>query len=313
MKNGFNIIFMGTPDFAVPALEALDRSRHRVSLVVTLPDRPKGRGRQPVAPPIAETARCLDYECLQPSCVKNDRFLEDLAALEPDFFVVVAFGHILSAPLLAVPRLGAINIHASLLPKYRGPAPIQWAIINREAQTGVTTMLMDKGMDTGDILLTARTAIRANDTAASLHDRLAPMGAQLLLQTLDQFEAGVARPQPQDHALATYAPMLKKEDGRINWSAPAEEIEAFVRGMSPWPGAFTFEGPRRLKLFKAASLSADSGLPPGTVLESFPDELRVSTGRGSLAILELQAASGKRLAVDEFLRGCQLVPGTILV
>lgn len=312
MNKKFIIIFMGTPDFAVPALKALNKSGHDVALVVTQPDRPKGRGRKVVPPPVKEVAIRLGYDVLQPASIKTDEFADRMERFKPDLFVVVAFGHILPETLLALPRIGAINIHASLLPKYRGPAPIQWAIINGERETGVTTMFMDKGLDTGDILLSAKTEITPDDTSATLHDRLAVLGADLLVRTLNGFETKDIKPVPQDHTKATYAPLLKKKDGHIDWEKPAKTLETFIRGMTPWPGAFTFHGNKRLKIFKADPVLMDVAEAPGTVIQSFPDELRVATGKGALSIKEIQGASGKRLIIKDFLRGYKLPPGTVL-
>lgn len=303
---------MGTPDFAVPALKALNKSGHDVALVVTQPDRPKGRGRKVVPPPVKEVAIRLGYDVLQPASIKTDEFADRMERFEPDLFVVVAFGHILPETLLDLPRIGAINIHASLLPKYRGPAPIQWAIINGERETGVTTMFMDKGLDTGDILLSTKTEITPDDTSATLHDRLAVLGADLLVRTLNGFETKDIKPVPQDHTKATYAPLLKKKDGHIDWEKPAKTLETFIRGMTPWPGAFTFHGNKRLKIFKADPVLMDVAEAPGTVIQSFPDELRVATGKGALSIKEIQGASGKRLIIKDFLRGYKLPPGTVL-
>lgn len=302
---------MGSPGFAVPSLTALAQSRHEVVSVITQPDRPRGRGCKLCCTEVKSCALDLDIDTFQPQSVKADQSLTHIRNLDVDVIVVVAYGQILTPALLETPRLGAINVHASLLPKYRGAAPIQWAIINREEETGVTTMLMDKGCDTGDILLTTRTAIEADDTAQSLHDRLSEMGAELLVQTLDELALGRLEPRPQDHARATYAPLLNKQDGKINWKKPAQDIEAFIRGMTPWPGAFTLFGDKRIKIFKADALDKTAPEPPGTVLEGFADELRVATGQGILSILELQVASAKRLSIKEYLRGCQMRPGTI--
>jgi len=244
--------------------------------------------------------------------MRSEDILIKLSDYKPDIFVVVAFGHILSESLLKVARLGAINIHASLLPKYRGPAPIQWAIINGEKKTGVTTMLLDKGMDTGDILLQVEETIAPDDSAASLHDRLAQLGANLLIDTLDGFAKEVMPSIPQNHSHATYAPMLTKRDGHVDWKRSAESLETFIRGVTPWPGAFTFHGDKRFKIFSSEPISMDTAAAPGTVLKSFPDELRVATGKGALSILEIQGASGKRLMIKDFLRGYQLPPGETL-
>ena len=303
---------MGTPHFAVPALELLCQDDYEIALVVTQPDRPKGRGRNLVPPPVKVKATALELVVSQPATLKNDSFAKQLVHLQPDFLVVVAFGRILPESILQLPKFGAINIHASLLPKYRGPAPIQWAVINAEPYTGVTTMFMDQGMDTGNILLTQKEPILPDDTAASLHDRMAKTGAELLIKTLKELAANKVKPIPQDHSKATYAPLLKKQDGHINWQKSAEKLEAFVRGMTPWPGAFTFHNEKRLKIIKATPISESVSKAPGTILKAFPDELRVATGKGALAILEIQGPSGKRLGIADFLRGYRLSPGTVL-
>ncbi len=312
MKSGIKIIFMGTPDFAVPALKALHQNNNDPAMVITQPDRPKGRGRKVTPPPVKTVALKLGYDVVQPVSIKTGEFENLLKRQKPDMIIVVAFGHILSKNILKIPKLATINVHASLLPKYRGSAPIQWAVINGEKKTGVTTMLMDEGMDTGDILLSSKTEITLNDTAGSLHDRLAGLGANLLIQTLETIETKGLNPTPQDHALATYAPLLTKKDGHINWQMPAESLDTFIRGMTPWPGAFTFHMDKRLKIFKAGPIPMEVDELPGTVIKSFPDELRVSTGKGALSILEIQGASGKRLLTKDFLRGYNIVPGDVL-
>jgi methionyl-tRNA formyltransferase len=312
VKKNPSIIFMGTPDFAVPALQALVQNGYDVALVVTQPDRPKGRGRQPVAPPVKVKALELNLNILQPQTVKNENFVEQISHMHPDFLVVIAFGHILTEKILQVPKISAINVHASLLPKYRGPAPIQWAIINGERRTGVTTMLMDQGLDTGDILLTREEPIFAEDTSADLHDRLALRSADLLIETLAGYASKKIIPTPQDHSRATYAPLLKKEDGHIDWQKPANELESFIRGMTPWPGAFTYHDQNRLKVLKAARVLENTVHPAGTILQGFADELRVATGKDALSIIEIQGPSGKRLGIADFLRGYALPPGTIL-
>lgn len=312
MKKYFNIIFMGTPDFAVPSLNALHKNDYGVSLVVTQPDRPKGRGRKVVSPPVKEAAQRFGYDIIQPLSAKDKDFFDTLSGLKPDMFIVVAYGHILSKNILSIPVTGAINLHASLLPKYRGPAPIQWAIINEEKQTGVTTMLMDEGMDTGDILLSSKEKITPVDTSATLHDRLAVLGADLLIKTLKSFETKNLTPIAQDHAIATYAPLLTKGDGRIIWGKTAENIASLIRGVTPWPGAFTFQDKKRLKILSAQPILVEFNEAPGTVIKSFPDELRIATGKGALSIKEIQGASGKRLLIKDFLMGNQMPPGTVL-
>ncbi|BBO72831.1 methionyl-tRNA formyltransferase [Desulfosarcina widdelii] len=312
MNNPLKIVYMGTPDFAVPPLRALQENGFQMLAVVTQPDRPKGRGRKLAPPPVKETATAFGIPVIQPETVRSDDFHQCMRQLAPDLFVVVAFGQILPPSLLEIPALGAVNVHASLLPRHRGAAPIQWAIIEGDEETGVTTMMMDKGMDTGEILLMEKTPIAAEETADELHDRLSEMGAPLLLETLKHLQAGDLNPIVQDPAKATYAPMLKKTDGEIDWSQPAERIARRIRGMTPWPGAYTFSDGMRLKIFKARVLERDISVPPGTILECMPGELRVATGKSALAISEIQGKSGKRLPIDDFLCGCRLPDGTCL-
>ena len=308
----YKLVFMGTPDFAVPALQAVHAAGHDIALVVTQPDRPKGRGRKVEPPPVKKASEKLGLAVTQPDNLRSETAKQLLQAADADFFIVVAFGHLLRESVLKMPKRGCINVHASLLPRHRGPAPIQWAVINGDTETGVTTMLMDKGLDTGDMLMAAREPIGRSDTAGSLHDRLAQRGADLLVRTLAAFADGTIRRTPQDHSAATYAPLLKKADGLIDWKKPAAKIEPFIRGMSPWPGAFTFWKNTRLKIYRSEiEASADDALP-GTVLNSRPNRLIVSTGDGALSILELQSASGSRLPVSEFLRGFRITPGEFL-
>lgn len=303
---------MGTPDFAVPALHAVHAAGHDIVLVVTQPDRPRGRGRKVEPPPVKKAAEKLGLAVIQPDNLRNENAKQALRAADADLFIVVAFGHLLRESVLRMPKLGCINVHSSLLPKYRGPAPIQWAVINGDTETGVTTMLIDKGLDTGDMLMTAREPIGPSDTAGDLHDRLAQRGADLLVRTLQAFSNGTIRRTPQEHSAATYAPLLKKTDGLIDWKKPAARIEPFIRGMSPWPGAFTFWKNTRLKIYRAEVPAAQRNALPGTVLESRPGHLTVATGDGALSILELQSASGSRLPVSEFLRGFRISPGELL-
>lgn len=312
MKNTFNIIFMGTPEYAVPSLKAIHNSRHHLSLVVTQPDRPKGRGRKVFPPPVKKIAMDLGYEVMQPTKIKTPEFAQSLIRLNPDILVVVAYGRILPRQILDIPKIGPVNVHASILPKYRGPAPIQWAVINGEKETGITTILMDEGMDTGDVLLMAKETVRPDDTAATLHDRLAILGAEVLSQTLERLAQDDILPIAQDHSLATSAPMLKKSDGHIRWDKSAQELDAFIRGMTPWPGAFTFHDGMRLKIFKAKIIPSATRASPGTVVEGFADELRVATGEGLLSILEIQGESGKKLPIRDFLHGYTIAPGTVL-
>ncbi len=307
-----NVVFMGTPDFAVPSLMALHESRYQVQLVVTQPDRPKGRGRKVIASAIKQQALELNLPVWQPKRVLKEDAAAAMEGVRPDFLVVVAFGQILNKSLLEWPRYGAVNVHGSLLPKYRGAAPIQWAMINGEKEVGVTTMLMDQGVDTGDMLLQAKTPIRADDTAQSLHDRLADIGANLLIQTLDELSTESLKPIPQDKALATFAPMLSKKEGEIDWRQSAETIVHRIQAMTPWPGAFTFYEEQRLNIYAAKAVSQSTDSLPGTVIPAFDGELKVATGSGILVIKMLQRSSGKRLKTADFLRGCPISPGAVL-
>ena len=312
MNKTFKIIFMGTPQFSVPALIALHENNYNVCMVVTAPDRPKGRGRKVAPPAVKVTALDLGYRVLQPASIKTAAFCNEVAQHKPDFVIVIAFGYIVPENVLALPRRGTINVHASLLPKYRGPAPIQWAIINGEKETGVCTQLMKKEIDTGDILLSAREPIRSDETAGDLHDRLSDKSAVVLIDTLRGLAENTIQPMPQDHSLATYAPMLSKDDGLINWNNSAESLANFIRGVNPWPGAYTFLGDKRLKIFKSRPLASEVTEFPGTVLKGFADELRVATAKGALCVEEIQGDSGKRLLTKNFLRGHKIPPGSVL-
>lgn len=310
----FDVVFMGTPEFAVPSLNALAAAGHRIRLVVTQPDRPKGRGRKITPPPVKTAAASWGIPVIQPPSLRDAAVMQRLKEQAADFFIVVAYGHLLREEVLSMPHLGCINVHASLLPRYRGPAPIQWAIIHGEAATGVTTMLMDRGLDTGDILLQAEEPIGAEDTAGALYDRLARKGADLLTRTLSAFASGTIRPIPQDDSQATYAPLLKKTDGLIDWQKPAACLESFIRGVTPWPGAYTYWRNNRIKVFRARPVASGTAetASPGTVLEADKDRFLVACGEGALFLLELQNASGSRLTVTEFLRGCRIAAGDVL-
>jgi methionyl-tRNA formyltransferase len=311
-NNELTVVFMGTPDFAVPALRALNKNNFNVKLVVTQPDRPKGRGRKTEYSPVKTAAQKMGYTIFQPSSVRTEEFAEKIRKINPDIMVVVAFGHILTKELLGLPKLGTMNIHASLLPEYRGPAPVQWSIINGDKKTGVTIMLMDDGIDTGDILLSETTQIRADDTAETLAKRLSLMGADMLIETIKSLASNKITQVPQDHKKSTYAPLFKKKDGHIDWNMPSQKIEAFIRGVTPWPGAFTFYSKKRLKIFKTVPVQIDCDDTPGTVMKSFPDELRIATGDGALSILEIQGASGNHLNIKEFLKGNMIPAGSVL-
>lgn len=303
-----SIIFMGTPDFAVPCLQKLHEAGYPISLVVTQPDRPKGRGKKLAPPPVKEKALELDLPILQPENMRGEDTYQTLKDLAPDYFVVVAYGHILRQNVLDIPAKGAINVHGSILPKYRGSAPIQHAVLNGDAKTGVTTMFMDKGMDTGDILEIATVPILPTDTAEAMCDKLAPLGAELLLSTLAKLEAGMLTPVKQDDSLATYAPMLKKEDGRINWRDSAAKIACQIRGLYPWPGAFSFMDGTRVKICNAKVLPSQ-GLQPGEIKLGPNAQFWVGAGDGTLSILELHCANSKQMTRDNYLRGYKYYEG----
>jgi methionyl-tRNA formyltransferase len=306
------IIFMGTPEFALPGLNALYQSGHTIPAVVTQPDRPKGRGEHLAPPPAKVMAERFGLPVLQPARMKDPAFLARLRVLKPDMIIVVAFGRILPPEILDLPPRGCINLHASLLPKYRGAAPIQWAIINGEQETGVTTIRMDPGMDTGDILLHERVSILPEDTAGSLSVRLAERGADLMLRTLKGIESGEIVPVPQNSSEATMAPMLEKEVGEIDWAQPAVAIANRIRGLSPWPGAYTFYQDERWRIWKAVPLDQTSEVMSGTILQVGRESLPVATGRGLLEILEMQPENGRRMSVRDFLAGHSVEEGVVL-
>jgi len=305
---GWRVIFMGTPGFACPTLQRLLDRRENVVAVVTQPDRPKGRGQKLVPPPVKELAERHGIPVYQPLKVRDPAFIETILALRPDVIVVVAFGQILPKALLDMPPRGCINVHASLLPRYRGAAPLNWCIVNGERETGVTTMLMGPGLDTGPMLLKRITDIDAQEDVISLHDRLAAMGAELLAETLDGLKQGAITPEEQDDALSCYAPMLKKEDGLIDWRRDAGDIHNQVRGMCAWPGAYSFLHGQMLRIWRTGT-STGSGIP-GTVLKAGRDGIEVACGTGSLIVTELQLAGKKRLDAASFLAGNPLPPGT---
>lgn len=306
------VVFMGTPGFAVPSLKALVESGHDVAAVVTQPDRPKGRGKKEAPPPVKETALAFNIPVLQPLRVKDPGFIELLREIAPDVIVVVAFGRILPPDILHLPRYGCINVHASLLPKYRGSAPIHWAVINGEKETGITTMHMDEGMDTGDMILREAIPIREEDTVGAVHDRLAVLGARLLVETLELVGRGQAPRIPQE-GTPTYAPMLKAGDELIRWERPAREIYNQIRGMDPWPGARTYLSGKVLKIWRAAVPSeGGTAFEPGKVLSWGRDGITVGTGNGRLTITELQLQGAKRLSAADFLRGTPIPEGTVL-
>ena len=307
----WRIVFFGTPSFAIPTLKAILKGSDEVVSVVTQPDREKGRGRKVILSPVKELSLQHHLIPLQPEKAKGEVFQEIIRDLQPDIIVVVAYGQILPKSILSIPKYGAINVHASLLPKYRGAAPIARAILNGEKVTGVTTMMMDEGMDTGDILLQREIPMGDEVTCEILQDRLASLGAQLLSETLEKMKAGTIRPIPQDHSKATFAPPLKKEDGHVDWKREAEEIDRQVRAFNPWPGAYTKLGGRLLKVYKGEIREKAPSGKTGTVVWVGADFIEVETGKGSYLLKEVQLEGRRRMVVREFLSGHPIPVGTV--
>lgn len=310
------VVFMGTPDFSVPTLEKIIEAGHEVIGVVTQPDKAKGRGKKVLFPPVKEKALEHNLPVYQPKRAREPEFIEQMRELNPDVMVVVAFGQILPKALLDIPKYGCVNVHASLLPKYRGAAPIQWAVIRGEKVSGVTTMQMDVGLDTGDMLMKTEVALAEDETGGSLHDKLSVLGGELLIETLKGLEAGTIQPEKQDDSqTGEYARMLDKALGKVDFSMPAEEIERLIRGLNPWPSAYTFYHGKTMKLWKAKVVSADAdgeAAAPGQILSVDKKGFTVQTGDGALRILELQMEGKKRMDAGAFLRGCSMAAGEIL-
>ena len=306
------IVFMGTPDFAVGALEALVEAGHDVAAVVTQPDKPKGRGGKMQETPVKACALKHNIEVFQPVKIKTPEAVEVLRGYEADLFVVAAFGQILSKEILDMPKYGCVNIHASLLPKYRGAAPIQWAILDGEKETGVTIMQMNEGLDTGDMLTKVIVPIEDNDTGESLFDKLALAGAKLMVETIPQIEAGTLVPIPQDDSLSTYAKMIQKEMGHIDWKKEAVVLERLVRGMNSWPSAYTYIHGKTLKVWEASVEESTNTLEPGTVAAVTKNSIKVQTGKGLLVLKQIQLEGKKRMDVSAFLLGYKIEPGTVL-
>ncbi len=303
------IIFMGTPDFAVPCLQALHESEHTLLALVTQPDRPKGRGGKLTPPATKVFAQEHGIPVFQPPRMKDPTFLDELKGLNPDLIAVTAFGRILPPVILDLPPKGCVNVHASLLPKYRGAAPINWAIINGETETGITTMQMDPGMDTGDMLLVEKFPIGPEDTAGMVFDELSEIGARLLMKTIAGIGEGTLEAIPQDNEKATMAPLMEKETGKIDWTQPAQAISNRVRGLDPWPGAFTFYKGERLRIWKAAVDDESGSGEAGTVVRVDKEAIVAASGQGLLKITEIQPANGKRMAVRQFLAGRNIDEG----
>ena len=306
------VIFMGTPDFSVGTLEALVEAGHEVVLAVTQPDKPKGRGKEMQFTPVKECAMKYDIPVYQPRKVREPECIEQLRNYQADIMVVVAFGQILPKEILEMCPYGCVNVHASLLPKYRGAAPIQWAIIDGEKVTGVTTMQMDEGLDTGDMLLKTEIPIEADETGGGLHDKLAAAGATLCVQTLKALEERTVVPIPQGETTTSYAKMLDKQLGNIDWSKPGAHIERLIRGLSPWPSAYTDWNGKVMKIWSAQVAKEVTGQKPGTIVKVEKEAFYVQTGDGLLKICELQIPGKKRMDAGAFLRGYQVKEGEML-
>jgi methionyl-tRNA formyltransferase len=306
--DGLRVVFFGTPAFALPTLNALLASPHAVVGVVTRPDRPAGRGQHRAEPPVKSRSRAFGVPVVQPSRLQDADFPASLAALSPDVFVVVAYGKLLTQAVLAVPRLGVFNVHASLLPRYRGAAPVHRAVINGEPETGVTIMRMVQALDAGPVLAMARRPIGPDETSDEVERALAVMGASLLVATLEGVVAGTISEEPQDESAATYAARLTRAEGAIDWQLAAPTLHNLIRGLHPWPHAFTFHADRRLILLRATPVAGPPAAP-GTVVQASGDDLHVATGTGLLAITELQPEGKRAMSPREFLSGHQLAVG----
>ena len=311
------IIFMGTPEFAVPVLESLINSRHEVVAVVTLPDRPKGRGKNMQFSPVKECALAHNIPVMQPVNVSVPEVIDELRAYEPELIVVVAFGQFVTKKIREMPKYGCINVHASLLPKYRGAGPIQWAVINGEKESGVTTMYMCREIDKGDMLLKDTVTLDPKETGDSLHDKLSMMGGPLLLKTIDQLEDGSAVRIPQCEEESTYAPKLEKTMGNIDWTMDADRIERLVRGLNSWPGTFTKIHGKTVKIWDCDVVRQETltenqaAATPGTVIVSEKDQLIVKAGNGALSLRMLQPEGKKNMTVDAYLRGYPIAQGEL--
>ena len=302
------VVFMGTPEFAVPTLQALI-DHHQVAALVTQPDRQRGRGKKVQFSPVKEKAAEYKIPVLQPEKARDEEFIQELETIAPDVIVVVAYGQILPERILNLPKYGCINVHGSLLPKYRGAAPIQWAVLNGEEKTGITTMYMEKGLDTGDMIDKAEVVLDPKETAGSLHDKLMNLGADLLLETLDKLEKGTIVRTKQDDSQSCYAKMLSKEMGRMDFSRSAKELEQWIRGMNPWPSAYTTMNGKTLKIWDADVVSYEGSEEPGTVVKVTKDTIIVAAGEGALALKEIQLAGKKRMPVQAFLLGSSVETG----
>jgi len=312
-KQPLRIIYMGTPDFAAPGLRALADGPDEVVAIVTQPDRRKGRGKKMSPPPIRVLGESLDIPVLQPTKIKTEEFRNGLLSYQPDLIVVTAYGRILPPSLLELTPMGCINVHGSLLPLHRGAAPIQWSIIRGDKKVGVTIIRMNEGMDTGDVLLKAAITPAQDETAGTLFDKLAQLGSETLLKAIKGLKDGTVAATPQDDTLATEAPMLKKTDGLIDWSKNGTELECLIRGLDPWPSAFSFLKGKRLRLFKPEVIYKESEAQPGTLIRADKRGLLVACGENTLLIREVQPEGKKRMTAEAFLCGCSLERGTLLI
>lgn len=306
------IIYMGTPDFAVPALEALAEAGHEIGYVITQPDAVRDRGKKVKMPPVKETAMALGLNVLQPESIKKDtECLEQIRQYAPDLIAVAAYGQILPKAILDVPKLGCVNIHGSLLPRFRGAAPIQRAILEGDKETGVTIMFMEEGLDTGAMLAKASTPIDKKN-GARLHDELARLGAKLLVETLPKLEAGTIEPEPQNDAESTYASMISKKDGEIDFTKSPEQIERLIRAFDPWPGAFTSYNGKLLKIWEAEVSTKANKEAAGTITGVSADGIEISAGGGTLVAKVIQLPGKKRVAVSDHLKGNRIEAGSVL-
>ncbi len=305
-------IFMGTPEFAISSFEALNESEFEIALVVTQPDRPKGRGKKLQSPPVKIRALENNIEVFQPERIKDSEAIKKIKEVKPDLIVVVAFGQILPKDILEIPKYGCINVHASLLPKYRGAAPINFSIINGEKKTGVTTMYMEEGLDTGDMLLKNEIEITPEDTASTLHDKLAVVGKKTLSDTIKAIISGEIKAEKQDDSMSSYAPIMTKELGKINWNMSAESISNLIRGTDPWPSAYTYYDKAVIKLFCPVVIDRLSNEIPGTIVFLSDQGLDIATKDNIVRIKEIQVSGKKRMPVAEFLKGNTLEIGKAL-
>ncbi|HZK33222.1 MAG TPA: methionyl-tRNA formyltransferase [Tissierellaceae bacterium] len=312
MKNNMKIIFMGTPDFAVPSLKNLYDNGHSINLVITQKDRPRGRGKKIQHTPVKKSALELGLDVYQPKNINHKEAVEKIKEINPDFIVVVAYGQILKQNILDIPKYGSYNVHASLLPKYRGAAPINWAIINGEKETGVTIMAMEEGLDTGDIILSESINISKNDDTKTLHDKLSILGGELILRALEDIKKGKAIRKPQDDKLSSYASMLSKEMGEIDWNLPGEKIVNLIRGLKPWPSAYTMYKDIMVKIHKAAISDENKQGQNGEIIRVDNSGIYVNSLDKVIIIEELQFPGKRKLKTSEYLRGNSIEKGIIL-